>query len=195
MNKKVKVLLFFYAIQFMISACVNCDCNSGNYEKIYNGIEVRAWNTSGFQDSEIIDSTPVYKNSFGLSVSVLSKLNEVAFNIPKWKSLGFESAYACDCPGDTYIVNDPMNSIIISVIDVNTQNEMDVTSKFIFESSNGNEITLNELFENLDDWQDGFRFDLKAFEDIPNSAIFNVKIYLESGIELSENTQQINFEE
>ena len=195
MNKKVKVFLFFYAFQFMISSCVNCHCNSANYEKIYNAIEVKAWDTSGFQNSEIINSTPVYKNSFGLSISVLSKLNEVAFNKIKWRSLGFESTYACDCPGDTYNIDDPIDSIMIAVIDVNTQNEIDVTSKFAAKLSNGNEITLNELFENLEDWQDGFQFDLKTYDDIPGVAIFKVKIYLESGIELTEQTQQINFEE
>jgi len=193
MNKKVTVLLVFYIMQFMISSCVNCHCNSGNYDKEYNGVEVKAWDTSGFQNNEIIDSTPVFKNSFGLSVSVMFKLEEVSktFNL---NSLGFNSAYACDCPGDSYHIADPINSITIIVQDVNTLNEMDVTSKFIAKSYNGEELTLTELFQNLDEWQDGFQFDLKYIDDIPDVSIFKVSIFLESGIELTTETQQINFE-
>ena len=194
MNKKVKVLLLFYVLQFIISSCVDCHCNTANYDKIYNDLELRAWDTSGFQNSEIIDATPVFKNAFGLSVSVLFELNEIALNSINYKSLGFASAYACDCIGDTYNIDDSIDSIIITVLDVNTQNEIDVTSKFIAKY-NGNEITLSDLFENLEDWQDGFQFDLNNYDNIPNIAIFTVKIYLESGIELTKQTQQINFEE
>jgi len=195
MNKKVKVLLFLYVFQFIISSCTDCHCNSANYDKVYNDLELRAWDTSGFQNSEITDLTPVSKNGFGLSVSVLFELNEVALNKVKWHSLGFASAYACDCPSDTYNIDDPIDTIQIMVLDTNTQSEFDITSQFRTKSHNGDEITLDALFENLADWQDGFQFDLKIEDNIPNAAIFTVKIYLESGIELVKQTPQINFEE
>ncbi len=39
-----------------------------------------------------------------------------------------------------------------------------------------------------------FNFDMTDYENIPDSSIFNVKVILESGTELDEQTQEINFE-
>ncbi len=195
MSKKVKVLLFFYLFQLIISSCVNCNCNNGHYNKIYDGVEVRAWDTSGFQNIEIIDETLVPKNGFGLSVNVNFKLEEIAKNdILKISSFGFSSAYACDCSPDVYDVKDPIVSMKIISINVDNDIENDVTTNFTTHNYSGDEVSISSLLENLEEWQDGFRFDLITEDNIPNVSIFKIIIYLESGTELVTETIPIHFE-
>ncbi len=192
MNKKLKVLLFIYLFQ-IIASCNTCDCGDmQTYEKTYNGIELKAWDTSGFQNEEVTDT--VYRNAFGLSVSVEFDLNEVTSHSKiDLSSFGFMSAYACDCVEPKHIISDPIDTIEIIVTDTETQIETIVTDNFSTHDNNGNSITTSELFENREDWQDGFQFDLEDLSNIPNSSIFTVHINLESGIQLSETTEEINF--
>jgi len=157
-------------------------------------LELKAWDTSGFQNIEVSDF--VYKNSFGLSLAIESELNQIAHYKPKLdlRYFGFASAYACDCPHDKYINLDPIDSILITVTDTQTQETTDVTNNFTAYAYNGEQVTISELFENLSDWHDGFQIDMTDYENIPDSSIFNVKVILESGTELDEQTQEINFE-
>lgn len=195
MNKKIVSLFLLYLFQFIATSCVSCKCASvGTYERIYIGLELKAWDTSGFQNVEVSDF--VYKNSFGLSLAIESELNQIAHYKPKLNlsSFGFASAYACDCPHDEYINLDPIDSILITVTDTQTQETTDVTNNFTTYAYNGEQVTISELFENLSDWHDGFQIDMTEYENIPDSSIFNVKVILESGTELDEQTQEINFE-
>jgi len=70
-------------------------------------LELKTWDTSGFQNAEVFDS--VNKNSFGLTVSV--ELNQIAHLKSRldFSSFGFASAYACSCPPDEYINVDPID--------------------------------------------------------------------------------------
>ena len=70
-------------------------------------MELKTWDTSGFQNAEVFDS--VNKNSFGLTVSV--ELNQIAYLKSRldFSSFGFASAYACSCPPDEYINVDPFD--------------------------------------------------------------------------------------
>ena len=196
MNKKILSLFLLYFLQFILTSCDPCDCGSSNsFERKYNGLELNAWDTSGFQYVEVSDS--VYKNSFGLTVSVEFKLNQITYFKPKsdWSSFGFSPAYAlsCGCPADEYINVDPIDSIIITVTDTQDQEITDVTNNFMTYGYDGEQLTISELFENRADWHDGFQIDMKEHNNIPNSSVFTVKIILESGTELVEQTQEINF--
>ena len=70
-------------------------------------MELKTWDTSGFQNAEVFDS--VNKNSFGLTVSV--ELNQIAYLKSRldFSSFGFASAYTCSCPPDEYINVDPID--------------------------------------------------------------------------------------
>ena len=137
-------------------------------KEYYNGLELKAWNTSGFRSIEVEDS--VYKNSFG-----------------------FTPAYACSCPYDEYINVDPITSIKITVTNSENQEVIDVTDNFLTYAYDGEQLTISELFENRADWHDGFQMDMMEYDNIPNSSIFTVTIFLESGVELMERTQEIKF--
>ncbi len=195
MNKKILSIFLIYLVQFLATSCIPCDCEaSKTFERIYNGLGLKAWDTSGFQSMEVSDV--VNKNSFGLTISVEFELNQVAYSKPKLdlSSFGFASAYACSCPVDEYINIDPIDAIKISVINVENQEIIDVTDNFTTYGYNGEQLTIRELFENKADWHDGFQIDMTDYDNIPNSSIFAVKIFLESGTELTEQTQEINFE-
>lgn len=86
MNKKIISLIFLYLIQFIATSCDPCH-EVRTYEMQYNGLETGTWDTSGFQVSEI-DGT-VNKGSFGLTLSMLSELKQIAFNQRKTSFSGF----------------------------------------------------------------------------------------------------------
>ena len=79
MNKKLIFLLLIYFFQFLATSCDPCDCEPAKtFERMYKGLELKAWDTSGFQNEEVSDT--VNKNSFGLTVSVEFDLNQIAYS-------------------------------------------------------------------------------------------------------------------
>ena len=116
MKKKLISLLLIYFFQFLATSCHQCDCDPAKtFERTYNGLELKTWDISGFQNAEVFDS--VNKNSFGLTVSV--ELNQIAYLKSRldFSSFGFASAYACSCPPDKYMNVDPIEFIEIRVTD------------------------------------------------------------------------------
>jgi hypothetical protein len=199
MNKKAIVIFLIYFIQFLATSCFSpCDCDPiKTFERTYNNLELKAWDTSGFQNEEVINSA--YKNAFGLTISVQFELNQISFSKPMldMRSFGFISAYAfsdCDCAIDEYINLDPILSIKINVTDLENQEIIDVTDNFTTYNYNGEQVTISELFEIREDWHDGFQVDMLEYDNIPDSALFTVIILLESGTELIKQTQEITFE-
>lgn len=195
MNKKLISLLLIYFFQFIATFCDPCGCSPAKtLERTYTGLELKAWDTSGFQNEEVSDT--VHKNSFGLTVSVEFDLNQIAYLKSRldFSSFGFASVYACSCVPNEYINVDPIEFIEIQVTDTLSQEITDVTANFSTYDYNGEQITISDFFENRADWHDGFQLDLTEYDNIPDTSIFVVKIILESGNELIEQTQEINFE-
>ncbi|MGB2245051.1 MAG: hypothetical protein ACPH19_02845 [Flavobacteriaceae bacterium] len=195
MNKKGIALLVIYFFQFIATSCDPCSCvPAKTFERTYNGLELKAWDTSGFQNEEV--SGTVNKNSFGLTVSVEFDLNQIAYLKSRldFSSFGFASAYACSCIPDEYINVDPIEFIEIRLTDTQSQEITDVTANFSTYDYNGKRITISDFFENRADWHDGFQLYMTEYDNIPETSIFEVKIILKSGTELIEQTQEINFE-
>ena len=164
---------------------------------MYNNLEIQAWDTSGFQNEEVINTAK--KNAFGLTIAVQFELNQISYSekMVNMRLFGFTSAYAmsgCDCPVDEYINLDPIVSIKINVTNLENQEIIDVTDNFTTYNYNGEQLTINELFEIREEWHDGFQMDMSKYDNIPDSSLFTVIILLESGIELIEDTQEITFE-
>lgn len=194
MDKKIIVLVSLYLFQFLATSCDICDCSEfGTFERNYNGLELEAWNTSGFQISEI--KGPINKNSFGITLSIQFDLKKIALNNQKssFSGFGFASAMACDCRENEYINVDDIDTIEITVLNTENQVESIVTDNFTTIGYDGLPIKISALFENRADWQDGFQLDLQDFDMIPNTAIFKVNVFLASGAVLSEQTAIINF--
>jgi len=201
MNKIFKSLCFIYLLQFFATSCdVKCNCPKeiDVFEILYNSLELKAFDTSGFQESEI--SSIVNKNSFGLTVTLLYDLIKIGYNNYKinelnLSSFGFSPTYACTCPSKEVLLN-PINKVEIMVTNVNNQETKNVTSKFSTQYRyNEEEISIDELIGKITENDFFFALDLVDYEDIPNSSIFTIKIILESGVELIEQTKEINFEE
>ncbi|OBQ55959.1 hypothetical protein JJL45_05940 [Tamlana sp. s12] len=198
MNKKVIIIFLIYFIQSIATSCCSCDCDPINtFEKMYNDLDLKAWDTSGFQNTEVLNSA--YKNAFGLTISVQFELNQISYSKPIWNisSFGFTSAFAmsdCDCPMDEYITLDPISSIKINVVNLETQEITDVTDNFTTYNYNGEQLTISELFEIREDWMDGFQVDMSEYDNIPDRSLFTVIISLESGAEIVNQTQEITFE-
>lgn len=196
MNKRLLSLFLICVFQFLATSCIHlfCDCDRAKtYERTYNGLELNAFFTSDFQNTE--GSNTVNKNSFGLLVSVESELNQIAYLKSKFdfSSFGFASAYACTCVSDEYISIDPIEYIEIEVTDSQSQEITDVTANFSIYDLNGKQTTIKELFENRAYQHTGFQLNMMENDNIPDSSIFTVKIVLASGTELIQQTQEINF--
>ena len=196
MKKKFLSLLGLYAFQFLLTACV-CNCPAvKTFNSVHTGFDLQSWDTSGFNDTETESTT--YKNAFGLSI-YLDYSDEEATSSSINTSLsgfGFSSAYAwsCDCPFDIYLIPDPIVDVDIFVTNTITNERINITQNF--ESSNyydDTKITVKELFQDLDRWNDNFRFDLIEFDNVPDSAVFTVSIKLDSGKELTQSTSKIEF--
>lgn len=189
-KKGILVLVVLFSIQVLIS-CIFCNCNDPEtYSITYTSVNVTPINTSGFTDKEVTDS--VYKNAFGLSVYMNSDFTIMHTAIPNF-TLGFSTVMACSCEDNTYIYADPLDYISILMIDSETEQITNVSQNFRVQSYYSELITLEQLFAERENWYDGFQFELIDFETIPNSVIFRVEAYLESGTLFTSETQQINF--
>lgn len=193
-KKAFLIFTFVFTLQ-LISSCIRCDCGESQTLSVeYYDVNVTAYNTAGFHD-EIVKDT-IFKNALGLSITVDFNLEKIAnLNLPK-SSIGFSyaMAWSCDCPSNKMIYNDPLKTIKIYVTNVSNQETLEITDKFsIFDYYEDKLITLDEFFSKREEWQDGFQFELTNFESIPNSAIFKVEAYLESGIMFSKETKKIDF--
>jgi len=183
-------IILLYLLQFTI-ACDPCDCPTpSTFERTYNDVSVKAWDTSGSTSKEIVGK--VNKNAFGLTISVDFELEKVAHH-KSHSSFGFGSAIACSCNPDEYINVDPIVSIEILVTNSENNETSTVTDFFKMYGYNGELATLAELFKNREDWHDGFQLDLVKYETIPDNSIFTVKAFLKSGILFSKQTKEINF--
>jgi len=194
MNKKIISIFLLYFLQFFATSCCECD-PVRTYERTYNSLELKTWNTSGFQSMEVSNSAP--KNSFGLTIAIEFELNQVSYHKSKldFSSFGYTSTYAssCDCLPDEYINIDPIDSITIVVTNAESKETIDVTNNFTTYGYDGEELTISKLFKNRADWHDGFQVDMTEYDNIPDISIFTVKIILDSGTEIIKQTQEINF--
>ncbi len=197
MSKKLFVIIFIYFIQILASSCDSCNCdNAKTFVRTYTELELKAWDTSGFKNEEL--SSTVNKSNFGLSVAVLSELNQIAqlqlhtnLNL---HGFGFAAAYACSCVPDEYINAEPIKSIEITVTNIETLEVINVTDNFSTYGYDNEKISISAFFDTIADWHDAFQIDMTTSDNIPDVSIFTVKIILESGIELQKETQEINFE-
>ncbi len=191
-TKSVTVLISIFAIQFVTSCVYRCTCDdSVTYEVIYESITVTPWNTSGFNASEEVTDS-VYRNAFGITLSVNFEPKEVSCS---QTGFGFSKAMAwsCSCPDDEYTFVDPIAYAEVFVTNVDTNEQIEVSSLFGTYGYDNELISLDELFDIRQEWHDGFQFELINFDSIPSSAIFTVNVYLQSGMKFTEQTQQINF--
>jgi hypothetical protein len=201
MNKKVICLSLLFFLQFLATSCDACGCGPiKTYERLNKNLNIKSWDTSGFQNEEI--SEPVNKNSFGISIFVESELKQISFNKSRINisSLGFFSAYACSCAPDLYINNNPVVSIKIIGTNSDNKEDTDITNNFTTFDYFGQQISIKDFIENKEinkNYEyysdDYFQIDMTKYDDIPNSAVFTVMIILQSGEVLIEKTQEINF--
>lgn len=199
MNKNLFCLFAIFFLQFLATSCDICDCNPAKtFEIINKSLDVKVWDTSGFNNEEI-GSQPVNKKSFGISILVEFEEKRIAFSTSKinLSALGFSAAYACSCVPDNFIINDPVSSIQILATDTNNKEVIDVTNNFTTYRFD-KKVSIKEYIETrvINDYyfyNDIIQIDMTKYDDIPNSSVFTVKIILKSGVELISETQKINF--
>src|SRR3989339_658107 len=108
-KKSLFLLLLFVLVKLFVSCDSRCG-GSATYENIYNNVIIKAFNTAGFQSILVEDS--VFKNTFGLTISMNFETNQVARNKIPFQS-GFSFAMALECTSTTYLYPDPLDIIEI----------------------------------------------------------------------------------
>lgn len=179
------VLVGLFLLQFFTSCCRDSPLS---YQVEYHGMSITPWNTSGFNPT--VASDTLFRNTFGLSVQMEFEPEEVSYNLP---SFGFSHSFAFQCPDDEFQYVDPVDYAEIFLTNLETQEQYEVTALFRMYGFDGEWVSVDEFFETHGDAYDGFQFELYEFEAIPSAVIFTVNVYLQSGVQFSENTQQINF--
>ncbi len=199
MNKKLFSLVLIYFFQFLVTSCETCECETPKtYEQTYDSVEIKTWDTSGFQIEEATSN--VNKNSFGITVNLSFNLKEIAhfkqkLDVLDFSALGFSKAYACSCVPDDFINKDPVKSIEITVTNTETEQITNVTDNFISYNFNGEKINVRNIFNNNNsNFNGSFQIELATNNNIPNTAVFTITVILESGNTLTESTPIINFE-
>ena len=91
------------------------------------------------------------KNAFGIEISVHHDYDQIAFfhktyNTALTAGFGFAYAWSCYCDEEHYFP-DPIASIRVDVMDVITQNEVDVTAHFTTNSYDDSALTVEALLE------------------------------------------------
>ncbi len=182
MKNKVFIVLSTMFLSQMFFSCWGCDCPTPEiFENNYTDVSVIPYDTSGF-NYEVVNDT-VAKNTFGLGVLVNFETIKIASNFLKLSALGFNSALAfsdCNCPGDEFVYPDPIDSFNIYIINLETEQKVDITQNFRIYSYSNELITLSEFFEQRENWHDGFQIELVEYDSMPNSGIFEVEVFLES---------------
>lgn len=197
----LRSLLFIYSIQLIFTSCDPCSCSPAETYRIdYNSISIKAWDTSGFVDTEIENvNDGVSKNAFGISIYTEYEEIKIAQNNSKLNlnTLGFAqaNAFSCDCVPNTYLREDPVSSIEIWIQETSESKTIDVTDAFSIAQYDGTKLPVKDFFLNKEDWQNIFRIELSKSEKIPTTARFTINLYLQSGIQLSDTTHLINFQE
>lgn len=189
-KKVIIIMLGFFFTQLLVSCMWECPTPE-SYEINYNKAVIRPFNTAGFFNEYVVDT--VYKNAFGLEVG----LDFDVIQIAKASShlSGFNTAYAWsnDCQGDTWTYNDPLSYMELFAINTETDVKVNVTSWFSIYGYAGEMMPFDEFFQHREEWQDGFQVELVKFDSIPNSTIFVIEAYLESGMMLTSETEKVDF--
>jgi len=194
MSKKIAVLFIWFIAQIIYSAC--CKNTSSAYERTFKSVSLSAWNTLGYHDKIVNGTVP--KFAFGLGIYFQFDDRQISFNSPNSNvgSFGFNSAMATKCisPRNSYKYLDHIDSIEIVVVDLATDERINISKDF-YASKN---TTLNEQI--IEDNRTGYDkpyysylVDLIEDAEVPDSVIFEVSVYLSSGITLTSRTDQINF--
>lgn len=195
MNKKFVAIAGLYFLQLLGSGCCSCP-DTVIYERSYTNVDIIAYDTAGFQSTELKGDASAFRNAFGIGILVNSNLDAIgAAAEPRTNlNLGFTTALACSCPDDEYINKESIQDIQVRVLDVATEETTVVTQNFTREVYPSEErISLVEIVANLSPWEDGFRLDMSSLENIPDKAIFIVDVTLDNGVIFTNRTPVLTF--
>lgn len=209
MNKKVKVIIILYTIQFFISSCLTCGVEPEIFEVSYESVVFKSAIVSseqyqGFIELETNDS--INKRDLILVADMITKSKQIAFQKSNLNlsSFGFSTIMAGACDPDEYIYVNPIDSFEVIVTDIETSEELEITDDIYIELPNEKRI-------NIKDWKNSYNYELRSdshsfmlsigkkdsqsneLENIPTSALFTIKVYLQSGKLLVSTTQEVNF--
>ncbi len=195
MKNKFLLSFLFITVFQLIPSCglVDCDCNFGIYEVRYTGMDLKAFDNSGFASVQIAENDSVYKNAFGLSINTINEETKVAQNKTSKGNFGINYAMACDCVPNEYNYLDNIADLTIEMENLEDNVITDVTDSFEVFIYQGNNIALKDYFKNNPDANYGLRVELKRYDAIAKSAKFTVRMKLDSGVEFVENTVAMNF--
>lgn len=189
MIKKALLLSsIFFISQLLLSCIFGCNCPKvQQVESVVTNIEVHFLNK--------MNQTPLAEKDSLLARNLLIKVNTLfeevtnACNFYQHGILGFNTAYACDCIGNEYYLTDSVDYIKILVSKNDTAALHDVSASFgVWNYNDSIPVNMIDFFsENAG--ISNFEIELLDINTIPNTAIFTVELYLQSGIKFSYKSE------
>ncbi|MEM8968102.1 MAG: hypothetical protein AAGE93_16910 [Bacteroidota bacterium] len=176
---------------FIIRTLTSCFCPCHLYDTYgiyYKEVEITTSPTS--------DSTNgISRYDFTINLKFSGDTIQISSLSPQYMH-GFSNALACDCDGDTYLIDDPVDNIEILVIDEKSSESMKLNTLSTILPPRQNELSLEEFFYDGWGWVGTdivFHLDPSEAELLPATAVFQIEVQLESGLILTDQTQPVNF--
>ena len=185
-QKVISILVLFYSIQLIIACCPN-----DVLQQTINSVFTRPLVLVGNRFVEV--SSQEFIDKEDLLLEVVLDGNQINIGgLPKeLKKFSFQSSYASiDCDEPSIVYANRVSRIEILVVDTNNA-ESDITSDFVIEES-GQSIA-DYLSENTVGIFDGFLLDLENTDNVPDSASFKTRVFLDDGNMVVTETNRINF--
>ncbi len=205
MKRGFRILITFYLFQIFITACSQSDdgdtCTGGSpksFEVIYNDLDIKAIERN---DTSLQSKQTIQREAFNLALELSFESSEIdSSNKTTFIDLfKMESILACSPIPDQYIQKDPISNITIFQADLTNNKKVDITKGF--------QVSIDLLDEKysiqqfLEERKNIFGYsllDLLIIEPIDantilDNYIFEVIITLESGVQISSQTQEITF--
>ncbi|MGL1887439.1 MAG: hypothetical protein OCD76_13070 [Reichenbachiella sp.] len=193
LSRIITITFLLFTVQFYYS-CDPHDC--GGYREYYVefiDVEVSGWSFNSIDYYDQHDS--VNRSNDVLVLDLKFKPDYVASPTAQSQSGGFSVANATeDCAYSELMIVDPIDSLVIKVIDQVSGEAFNVSDNFLVEIIDGQVYIDNWLLENHF-YYDYLETSLQTddFSDIPDSSFFEVEVYLNSGKVLESSTGILKF--
>lgn len=185
-QKIVIILALFYSIQLIVSCCPE--------ETIENTIRDVSFTPFILEDNrfvEVTESDMIDKEDLLLDIILRGDQINVASLKKELSKLGTQSAHASiDCDDPTFIFKNRINSIEIFAVDTNNA-DTEITGDLVIMGSN--QSITDYVSENLLTVFDSFSGDFSNTNNLPATASFRIELFLDDGMTVITETNQINF--
>lgn len=182
-----KVILLLLMTQ-LIMGC----CDTNTYEVTITGLETRALLFDGNIPVMVDEENPIAKEDWVIEV-LITRFETLASNEKRNKdnrNRKILRAAVVPCGDDEFNYMNRIESIAVEIIDLDTDERMDITNQLIVVGSNE---TISELIQETSPSTGDFLIELTNTDNIPNRITYEIEASVDDGMTISAMGGPINF--